>query len=484
LRGENIVLPLGRVFVSLGAPLWYKQAGEAKSKFRATGRPSLRDSHPMATKTKATAGVSKTFSATTVVLVLICLMYAITYIDRVNVSTAASVFKQELRLSNAQVGFVFSAFAYPYLIFQVIGGWVSDRFGARRALTICAIIWGGATLLTGLAGSFLTIVAARLLLGFGEGATFPTATRAMSDWLPKDKRAFSQGITHSSARLGNALTPPLVAWLIVLITWRGSFILLGIVSIGWAVIWGLYFRDDPRSHKAITPQELDDIPDYALRAEQRKEPVPWLALCRRMLPVTIVYFCYGWTLWLYLAWIPQFFLHSYRLNLAKSALFSAGVFFAGVIGDTLGGVLSDRILRKTGDHKRSRRNLVVGGFLCSLACMLPILFLHNLTWAAVCLSGAFFFSEFTVGPMWAIPMDIAPRFSGSASGLMNTGSALAAIISPPIAGYVIDKTGNWQLPFIGSIGLLLFGSILAFWMKPHEQLAAAPEVVNTPAATA
>ena len=123
-----------------------------------------------------------------------------------------------------------------------------------------------------------------------------------------------------------------------------------------------------------------------------------------------------------------------------------------------------------GHRKKARRNLVVVGFLLSLACMLPILFWHNLTWAAICLSLAFFFSEFTIGPMWAIPMDIAPRFAGSASGLMNTGSALAAIVSPLVAGYVIDKTGNWDLPFIGSIGLLLLGSILAFWMKPDEEL--------------
>jgi MFS family permease len=114
--------------------------------------------------------------------------------------------------------------------------------------------------------------------------------------------------------------------------------------------------------------------------------------------------------------------------------------------------------------------MVVLGFLGSLIFMLPIMFVHNVTVAAFCLSVAFFFSEFTIGPMWAIPMDIAPRHSGTASGLMNTGSALAAIISPLIAGYVIDKTGVWELPFIGSIGLLLLGSILAFWMRPDREL--------------
>jgi sugar phosphate permease len=271
----------------------------------------------------------------------------------------------------------------------------------------------------------------------------------------------------------NALTPPLVVWLMALVTWRGSFVILGIISMAWAIAWGFYFRDNPGDHPVISQRELEILPHYATRAEKKKDPVPWLLLWRRMLPVTIVYFCYGWTLWLYLAWIPQFFLHSYKLDLKNSALFSAGVFFAGVVGDTLGGVMSDRIFEKTRSRDKARRNLVVVGFLCSLAFMAPIVFTHNLKLAAICLSLAFFFAEFTIGPMWAIPMDIAPKFSGSASGLMNTGSALAAILSPIVFGYVIDKTGNWELPFIGSIGLLFVGSILAFWMKPEKELGAA-----------
>jgi sugar phosphate permease len=413
----------------------------------------------------------KRFSATTNVLILICLMYGITYIDRVNVSTASSVFQKDLHLTNVQLGLVFSAFAYPYLLFQIIGGWISDRFGARLTLTVSAVIWAAATLLTGLVSGLSTMLCARVMLGFGEGATFPTATRAMSDWTSATKRGFAQGITHSCARLGNALTPPLVVWLITLVTWRGSFIILGVVSMAWTVAWVWYFRDDPGAHPGITPSELDLLPKYAMRRQQRKESTPWLRLTRRMFPVTAVYFCYGWTLWLYLAWIPSFFLHSYHLDLKKSALFSAGVFFGGVAGDALGGIVSDRIFSKTGDLNKARRNVVVASFLCSLTFMLPILFLHNVTWAAVCLSVAFFFAEFTIGPMWAIPMDIAPQFSGSASGLMNTGSALAAIVSPLVFGYVIDKTNNWELPFLGSIGLLFVGSIAAFWMKPGEKMA-------------
>src|SRR5256714_5535550 len=216
----------------------------------------------MSTAPKLSRRHAGSFSATTKVLILICFMYGITYIDRVNVSTAASVFKQDLHLNNAQVGLVFSAFAYPYLFFKCIGGWVSDRFGARLTLTVSALIWAIATLLSGFVGSLAAMLVARVMLGFGEGATFPTATRAMSDWTVEGKRGFAQGITHSSARLGNALTPPLVAWLIALVTWRGSFIVTGALSFLWALAWAWYFRDNPAEHRAITSQELAQLPQH------------------------------------------------------------------------------------------------------------------------------------------------------------------------------------------------------------------------------
>jgi MFS family permease len=406
--------------------------------------------------------------ATTVVLTLLCLMYFINYIVRVNVSTAAAAFQPELHLTNTQLGLIFSAFGYPYLVFQIVGGWVSDKFGARRALTLFGILWSAATVLMGFATGLWTMVAGRVLLGIGV-SSLPTATRAMSSWTSAEKRGFAQGITHAFARLGNAVAPPIVAGLIALVAWRGSFIVIGVLSLLWAIVWGIYFRDDPSEHPAITPEELARLPRPAAR---RNTPivVPVRRLAVRMLPVTVVYFCYGWTLWFFLAWIPQFFLHNYQLNLGKSALFSSAVFLSGVLGDLAGGMVSDRIYESTRSRRRSRRDLVIGGYLCSGLVMVPMLFIHNLAIAAVLLSLAFFFAEFTVGPMWAIPMDIAPRYSGFASGFMNSGSALAAIVSPLVGGYIVDRTGNWSLTFVGSVGLLLIGAILAFWMKPDEEL--------------
>src|SRR6266571_4571562 len=176
---------------------------------------------------------AKTFKATNIVLGLLCLMYFLTNLDRVNISTAmaSNEFLKEIPLTRTQAGLIFSAFAYPYLLFQISGGWVADKFGPRLALTLCGVIWAGATIMMGLVHGLVMMFVARVVLGFGEGATFPTATRTMSNWMPKSRRGFAQGITHAFSRLGNSITPWLVATLIAAISWRGSFIVVGVVSL-------------------------------------------------------------------------------------------------------------------------------------------------------------------------------------------------------------------------------------------------------------
>jgi sugar phosphate permease len=417
--------------------------------------------------------------ATNVVLLLLCMMYLITYIDRVNISTAAAVIKTEFGLSNTQLGLIFSAFAYPYAIFQIIGGWVGDRFGPRRTLFACGLIWAVATILTGFAAGIVSLILCRIMLGFGEGATFPTATRAMQYWTPAGRRGFAQGLTHSFARFGNAVTPPLVAWLMVLYSWRVAFIMIGIASLIWVFVWLWYFRDDPKEHPAVTESELAALP---IRDPATTRPiVPWRSLVPRMLPVTIVYFCYGWTLWLFLSWIPLFFINSYKLDIKQSAIFSLGVFLAGVVGDTLGGVVSDWLFHKTGNVRFARLSVILVGFVGAFVSLVPMLYIHDLNTIALCLSSGFFFAELIIGPIWSIPMDIAPKYSGTGSGIMNTGSAVAAIISPVVAGILIDKTGHWELPFIVTMGLLALGAALSFTMRPDKQFHDNPSHQLAPA---
>jgi MFS family permease len=394
-------------------------------------------------------------------------MYFVLYIDRVNIATLAPRMTLDLGLNNTQFGVAVSAFAYPYAFFQLAGGWVTDRFGARRTLALCGVVICVATILTGMAGGLAALIAARLALGFGEGSAFPTATRSMAVWLPRSRWGFAQGITHSAARLGNAVTPALVVALLAYVSWRGSYVVLGLFSLVWVVLWLFVFRDDPQTHKGMTRAELDQL---TLTGEGKAEvpSVPWLALARRMLPVTAVDFCYGWTLWVFLTWLPSFFFKSFHLDLAHSAVFSSGVLLGGVVGDAVGGYLSDWLYRRTGSVQTARRNVIVVGMLGAFVFLVPVVLTHNLTIVAGCLSAACFFSELVVGPIWAVPMDIAPSYAGSASGMMNFGFGIAGIISPVVFGGLLDLTHSWVLPFCCSIGLLLVGAGLAFLMRPDR----------------
>jgi len=336
-------------------------------------------------------------------------------------------------------------------------------------------LWATATILTGFAGGLFSLLAARVLLGLGEGATFPAATAAMSRWVAKEKRGFAQGITHAASRIGNAVAPSAIVLVMVNYGWRQSFYICGAISLVWVVLWWLTFTEHPKDHPRITAAELDVLPP-----PKPKSAVPWKALFKRMAPVTIVYFCYGWTLWLFLSWIPQYFLHSYHLDLAKSAIFASVVFFAGVLGDTLGGVVTDALYARTRSLKKARSWMVSICMLCTLAVLLPLMFTHSLYVSMTCLAAGFFFAEMTIGPMWAIPMDIAPEYSGTASGMMNTGSALAAIISPVLSGFLIDRFGSWELPFAGSMILMAVGVVLAFRMQPESKFELNPAAAAHP----
>jgi NAD(P)-dependent dehydrogenase (short-subunit alcohol dehydrogenase family)/MFS family permease len=288
------------------------------------------------------------------VYALLCLMSFIMYVDRVNISVAAPLIRRDIGIGNTALGIALSGFGVCYTLLQLVNGYLGDRFGPREMLSILGLFWSLGTLATGFAGGLSALVFARVLVGLGEAGTVPIATRAMSSWVPRTHRGLAQGIFHMAARLAAAVTPPVMILLISFAGWRIAFAVVGGVGLAWACIWWLYFRDDPRAHRGMTAPALAELP----RGEAAKERpgVPWRSLVPRIAPVTLVFFCHAWTLWLFLSWLPSFFMGQYRVDLARSALFTACVFAAGMLGDLAGGWLTDRILRRTGNLNAARRN--------------------------------------------------------------------------------------------------------------------------------
>src|ERR1700756_1474738 len=190
------------------------------------------------------------------VLLMISAMYLITYLDRVNISTAAPLISSEYGFDKITMGFIFSAFVWAYAIFQVPGGWLSDRFGARGVLGGVVTYWSIMTAAPFISVSFIVV---RFLFGVGEAGAFPGATRAMQLWYPQDERGLVQGVTHSASRLGAAIAPPLVVLIMSQWGWRAVFLICGTVGILWSVWWALSYRNLPEEHGMVNRAGLERI---------------------------------------------------------------------------------------------------------------------------------------------------------------------------------------------------------------------------------
>src|ERR1700687_2274807 len=193
------------------------------------------------------------------VLFLISVMYLITYLDRVNISVAAPEITKEFGFDKITMGVIFSAFGWAYAMFQVPGGWLGDRFGARNVLTVIVSYWSAMTAATAAATGATSFVAIRFLFGIGEAGAFPGATRAMQLWYPRQERGFVQGITHTARRLGAAIAPPIVVLIMTTLGWQSVFYICGAVGIVWSVLWYLAYRNLPEEHGLVNRAELEQI---------------------------------------------------------------------------------------------------------------------------------------------------------------------------------------------------------------------------------
>lgn len=409
------------------------------------------------------------------VLLLLCLMYLITYLDRVSIASTAPLISKEFGFNKVTMGVIFSAFIWSYALFQVPGGWLGDRFGPRKVL---AAIMGYRTVIavatTGAMG-FYSFWVVRFLLGVGEGGAFPTATRAMQKWFPRQERGFVQGISHAASRFGAAIGPPLAVAIMVRYGWRVVFYVIGILSLAWSAVYLLLYRNTPEEHAGVNPGELASIRGLSASSvkqqgnTQKRPAVPWSILLRHpnMWALMCAYFTYLYCLWIFLTWLPSY-LVSYRgFTLLKMGVYASLPLGAGVVGDAFGGWLTDFLLVKTGNVKLARRSVAITGMLGCGICILPAAFTTNATTAIYCLTGAMFFLETIIGPSWAVPMDIGGEYSGTVSGMMNMGGQLGGALSPTVFGFLVDR-GSWIAPFVIASGLLFVGAgIWAFWIDPE-----------------
>jgi sugar phosphate permease len=412
------------------------------------------------------------------ILLLISVMYLITYLDRVNISTAAPLISQEFGFDKITMGFIFSAFVWSYAMFQVPGGWLSDRFGARGVLGIVVTYWSIMTAATAAAFGATSFIVVRFLFGIGEAGAFPGATRAMQLWYPRRERGFVQGITHSASRLGAAIAPPIVVLIMTYLGWRPVFLICGAVGLVWAVWWSWSYRNLPEEHGLVNKAELEHIRGLDDKGEINPPPiekqtnVPWGILLRspNMWAIMCAYFTYVYCLWIFLSWLPSYLVEFRHFTLLKVGLLASLPLWAGVVGDTVGGLATDWLLKISGSAKLGRRVVAITGLLGCAVFIVPAALTENAYTAVYCLTASMFFLECTIGPSWAVPMDTGGKYSGTVSGMMNMAGNIGGALSPIVFG-VLVQYGSWQAPFIVAAALLVAGScVWAFWLDPDKSV--------------
>ena len=395
----------------------------------------------------------------------------LTYMDRVCISVTAPAIVRDLRLSNIQMGFVFSAFTAAYALFEIPTGWWADRIGSRLVLTRIVTWWSIFTGLTGVAWNFPSLLALRALFGAGEAGAWPTVARALSRWFPEQERGTAQGIFFMGAHLGGGLTPILVAAIAARIGWRGTFPLLSGFGFVWAVSWFRWYRDEPRDHASITAEELGWI-------EGGRRPTPEsdrANIFRAVLKtpgiwfLCLMYFTQTYGFNLYVTWMPTYLQHEKHLHGTMLAVLAGLPLLLSVPADLVGGILTDRLSQKFG--LRLGRCLVGFGSLAAASLFLFAGALSQGAVSAVLIALAAASSNFLLGASWGTCADIAGNHAATVSATMNTSGQVGGVLSPIVFAFLTRTSASWEAPLLVTAALYLGGAVCWYFVHPERTLA-------------
>jgi MFS transporter, ACS family, glucarate transporter len=407
-----------------------------------------------------------------VVLALIVAAYMITYMDRVNIASAVPVIQKDMGFSMITIGWIFASFRWGYAFFQIPGGWLGDRIGGRRALALVVVWWSVFTSLTAFSWNATSMGVFRFFFGVGEAGAFPIATRSLSRWMLPTERGFAQGITHAASRLGAALTPALVVMMMIRFGWRTPFFVFGLIGLCWSAAWYWYYRDTPSEHSRINPAERRLIEDSIGIRDASMRAVPWRRILRSpsLWTLSLMYFCYGYSIDIYLDWFPKYLNEHRGFNLTQMGIYASLPLLAGAAGDLLGGTVSDHCAKRFGNLKLARRAVALAGFLLAAIFILPATFTQHSTASVLYSCVAVFGLEVTVGVSWAIPLDIGGDYAGSVASVMNTFGNLGSAVSPVLLAYLVGLYG-WNMPFLVCSFLCLGGAALSLGINADRKIA-------------
>ena len=394
------------------------------------------------------------------VLALIAFATTLNYVDRAVMGVAGPAVSDELSISPAVMGLLFSAFSWTYAAAQIPGGILLDRLGTRVTYALALGLWSLFTLLHGVAANITTLFGCRLALGVAEAPCFPTNSRVLSTWFPQTERARANSVYAVGQYVGLAFFSPLLFWIVARFGWRTLFILFGLVGIGYAALWYRSYRD-PGQSTSVNASELAHIAaGGGLEPQAETVSFSWATVAkllgtRQILGASIGQFCGNATLVFFLTWFPTYLITERQMDWLQSGVLAILPYIAASVGVLVGGVVSDKLIERTGSANIGRKLPIVGGLLLA-ATIVGANFVESDTLVILVMSVAFF-GQGMVNLGWTLVSDVAPKqLIGLTGGVFNLCANLAGIITPIVVGVIVGVTGTFYgaLVFIGILALI------------------------------
>jgi MFS transporter, ACS family, glucarate transporter len=384
------------------------------------------------------------------VLIFIFFVSVVTYLDRINISIAGGALAFEYNLNRLQLGTIFGAFVLGYGLFQIPGGWLGDRFGYKRVLVLALIWWSVTTSLTAWAGRGLlralvglvpAFLIVRFLIGVGEAATFPCGAGLISQWFSEEKRAFASGFMIAGVGVGSALTPPLIALVMVHWGWRSAFYVSS--AIGLILALAFFLRVPAFERQGHPPDK--DKPSLDVGVKQPKGGFQWQQILKdpNVWLLTFSDFLNAYIAYIYFFWFYLYLVNVRGFSLLRGSYFATFPFLAMAVSSPLGGWLSDSLVRGIG-KSRSRRLVAMGGLIPSALLICWGASATSASVAITTLALAAGFLYLSLGCYWATAIEIHPTQSATVSGIMNAGANLGGALSPVLTAWIASRYG-WVL---------------------------------------
>ncbi len=414
-----------------------------------------------------------------IVVAVLFFITVINYADRATISIAGPAIAKELKMDAIAMGYIFSAFGWAYVICQLPGGWLLDKFGSKKVYALSIFLWSVFTLFQGLVGfltgatAIITLFCLRFLVGAAEAPSFPANSRIVAAWFPASERGTASAIFNSAQYAATVIFAPIMGWLVHNFGWHYVFTVMGVLGILFVLVWQKYIHN-PKEHPMINEAEVQYIEqggalvnmDQDNKSGSKQEGpnlhyIKELLRNRMMVGIYVAQYCINALTYFFITWFPVYLVQARGMTILKAGFAASVPAIFGFAGGVLGGIISDYLLKKGYSLSVARKVPIVLGMLLSMSMI--ICNYVDTQWMIVAIMAMSFFGKGIGALGWAVNSDTAPKqIAGLSGGLLNTCGNLSSITTPIAIGYIVGTTGsfNGALIYVGIHAFLAMASYL------------------------